>query len=159
MNRNLPHNDRNFENFIDNIVTDFSGCSIDQVDSLITTSEVIKAALSLKKGKAPGIDSIRNEMMKEGISVLAPSLTCIFNEILKQGVFPDAWRLSTLTVIHKKVAKNVPKHYRGIAVSSDLFKMLCLVLYNRLSVFTNSNYVIPSNQIGFRKYSRTSDHV
>ena len=45
MNRNLPHKDINFENFIHNIVTDFSGSSIDQldnVDSVITTAEVIK---------------------------------------------------------------------------------------------------------------------
>ena len=113
----------------------------------------------MKNGKAPGVDGIRSEMLKVGAHALAPSLANLFNSILQKGSFPDAWRLSSLTVIHKKGDKNVPKNYRGIAVSSILCKLFCLVLYNRLSVFSDNNNVIPPNQIGFRKGSRTSDHV
>lgn len=97
-------------------------------------------------------------MLKVGVHALAP-LAKLFNLILQQGSFPDAWRVSSLSVIHKKGDKNIPKNYRGIAVSSILCKLFCLVLYNRLSVFTDDNNVIPPNQIGFRKGSRTSDHV
>ena len=50
-----------------------------------------------------------------------------FNLILQKGSFPDAWRLSSLTVINKKVDKNVPINYRGIAASSILLKLFCLV--------------------------------
>jgi retron-type reverse transcriptase len=98
-------------------------------------------------------------MIKDGISAFAPSLATLFNLILKNGSFPSLWRLSSLTVIHKKGDKSIPKNYRGIAVSSNLCKLFCLVLYNRLNVFTDNNNVIPPNQIGFRKGARTSDHI
>ena len=71
----------------------------------------------------------------------------------------DAWRLSTLSVIHKKGDKTEPKNYRGIAVSSNLCKLFCIVLHNRLTTFCDSHKVIPCEQIGFRKGSRTQDHI
>lgn len=159
MNRNISHKNKNFEDLINNCLTDFDNNDVNTLDYDITCSEVIEAALHLKRGKAPGIDGIRNEMLKAGISILAPALTALFNVILTQGYFPSAWRLSTLTVLHKKGDKNIPKNYRGIAVSSNLCKLFCLILYNRLNMFTNDNNIIPSNQIGFRKGSRTSDHI
>lgn len=44
-------------------------------------------------------------------------------------------------------------------MSSNLCKLFCLVLYNRINTFVDNNNIIPSNQIGFRKGSRTSDHI
>ena len=160
MNRNLSHADDNFEKFIDDFVNNVnSSSSLNSLDSIITPAEVIEAALHLKKRKAPGVDGIHSEMLKGGISVLAPSLASFFNLVVKNGTFPSAWRLSTLTVIHKKGDKSLPKNYRGIAVSSSLCKLFCLVLYNRLNIFADNNNIIPSNQIGFKKGSRTSDHI
>lgn len=159
MNRNIVHRDKKFENFINSFSDNFSDNVVNTLDYEITSSEVIKAALHLKKGKAPGIDGIRNEMLKDGISILAPSLAALFNLIFKQGSFPSTWRLSTLTVLHKKGDKSLPTNYRGIAVSSNLCKLFCLVLYNRLNSFTDDNTIIPINQIGFRKGARTSDHI
>ena len=98
-------------------------------------------------------------MLKYGINLLAPILSKLFNSVYKSGVFPAAWRLSTLTVLHKKGDKNDPKNYRGIAVSSNLCKLFCLVLHNRLVNYTDKNKIIPREQIGFRKGSRTSDHI
>ena len=112
-----------------------------------------------KKGKSPGADGIRTEMVKDGISLFAQSLANLFNLIFASVNFPEAWRLSSLTPIHKKSDKPIPKNYRGIAVSSILCKLFCLVLYNRLDVLVNQNSSIPPNQIGFKKGSRTSEHV
>ena len=97
-------------------------------------------------------------MVKDGISLFDPPLANLFNLIFTSGNFPAAWRLSSLTPIHKKGDKSVPKNYRGIAVSSILCKLFCLVLYNRLDVLVNQNSSIPPNQIGFKTGSRTSDH-
>lgn len=129
------------------------------LDYTITPVEVIKAAHHLKKGKAAGIDGIKSEMLKEAISLLAPSLANLFNLILKDSCFPSAWRLSTLTPIHKKGDKNLPKNCRGIAVSSNLCKLFCLILHDRLNKFVDSNTIIPPHQIGFRKGARTGDHI
>lgn len=116
-----------------------------------TCDEIIKAAKHLKKNKAPGIDGVRTEMLKSGIRNLAPVLTKFFNCIYKIGSFSAAWRFSTLTVIHKKGDKHIPKNYRGIAVGSNLCKLFCLVLNNRLVTFATDNEIIPNEQIGFKR--------
>jgi hypothetical protein len=161
MNRNISHSDQNFENFINNCVSNLNDFDDNTLDYEITPSEVIAASRHLKKGKAPGMDGIRSEMLKEGAFRFAPSLSSLFNRILKSGNFPSKWRLSTLSVIHKKGDKNLPKNYRGrpIAVSSNLCKLFCLVLHNRLNTFVDSCGSIPPNQIGLKKGCRTSDHV
>ena len=126
---------------INNVLDNFIGNDVNTLDYDITSSEVIKAALHLYKGEVPGVDGIRNEMLKEGTSVLAPSLAALFNLIFKQGLFPSAWRLSTLTVFYLK------KSYRNITLSSNLCKSLCLVLYNRLKSFTDDDAFIAINQL------------
>ena len=98
-------------------------------------------------------------MLKCGRLTLAPILAKIFNGILVNGQFPKSWRISTLTVLHKKGDKCNPKNYRGIAVSSNLCKLFCLILHNRLTNFTNTTNIIPREQIGFQKGARTQDHI
>ncbi len=44
-------------------------------------------------------------------------------------------------------------------MSSNLCKLFCLILHNRLSQFVDKNIIIPHEQIGFRKTARTQDHV
>ena len=159
MNRNLPHNNAHFDNFINKFWENYHQTHNGVLDFEITTDEVLKAIKALKGKKSPGMDCIRNEMLKSGATVLAPSLVKLFNFIFNTGKFPTSWSLSTLTVIHKKGDKAIPKNYRGIAVSSNLCKLFCLVLHNRLSSFIERNNVIPEEQIGFRKGSRTQDHI
>jgi len=159
MNRNISHNDVNFEKHIDDFVSNLNVSEINSLDFVISPSEIIQAAKHLKSGKAAGIDGIRPDMIKEGIDIFAPALANLFNLIFQEGNFPSQWRTSSLTVIHKKGDKNTPSNYRGIAVSSNLCKLFCIVLYNRLYTFVTNNSVIRKQQIGFQRGSRTSDHI
>lgn len=159
MNRRIPHQETDFEDSINNFICNIDFHTFKTLDFDITDVEVVEAINHLKRGKSAGIDGIKNEMIKDSTSLLVPSLVHLFNIILQSGTFPTAWRLSTLTPIHKKGDKSVPKNYRGIAVCSNLCKLFCLVLHNRLNSFVNLNSSIPNNQIGFKKGSRTSDHI
>jgi hypothetical protein len=125
----------------------------------ITPQEILAAINKLKRGKSCGPDGILNEMLKAGASSLLPILEKIFNQILTSGNYPDAWRSSFLTPIHKKGDKSKPSNYRGIAVGSNLGKLFCSVLNSRLSNFCIKNEIIPNCQIGFKKKSRTADHI
>jgi len=158
MNRNIQHSDEQFSAMIDDFWTNVN-LNAHDLDLDFSCKEIIDAARQLKKNKSPGIDGIRSEMLKSGIHSLTPILCKLFNHIYKSGSFPNEWRLSVLSVIHKKGDKKLPKNYRGIAVGSNLNKLFCLVLHNRLEKFVTDNRVIPDEQIGFRKKSRTSDHV
>jgi len=159
MNRNVSHNDHDFHNFIENYWSSYTNKEFNNLDFGITYAEVYKAICKLKNNKSPGLDGIRNEMLKSSKDVLIPLLVKLFNSIFLSGQFPNSWRLSTLTVIHKKGDKGNPKNYRGIAVSSNLCKLFCLILHNRLTDFCESKNIIPNEQIGFRRGARTQDHI
>ena len=50
-------------------------------------------------------------------------------------------------------------NYRGIAISSCFSKLFCKILFNRLDKYLEDNSIIGSEQIGFRKHCRTTDHI
>lgn len=125
----------------------------------ITEEEISKAIGGLKSGKASGLDQISNEMLKASSTALIPVLNILFNQILTRSSFPDSWRYNTLTPLHKKGDPHIPDNYRGIALSSNLCKLFCSVMHNRLTKFADLNKLIPPNQIGYRKFARTADHV
>ena len=83
----------------------------------------------------------------------------IFNAILTHGKFPKLWGLNTLTPLHKKGSPNVCDNYRGIAVASCIAKFFLTILQRRLCTFAENNNLIPNNQIGYKKGSRTADHI
>jgi len=131
--------------------------TFNELNFRIKNDEIIKAVQKLSYKKACGIDGILNEMLKSGCTILVPLLNKLFNRILTSGIFPNSWRTNTLT--HKKGEKLNPDNYRGIAVGSNLCKLFCSVLHNRINLFADSNAVIPACQIGYKKKSRTSDHI
>ena len=98
-------------------------------------------------------------MIKASQNYLVPVLTKLFNHIFTTGTFPDSWRHNFLTPLHKKGDRYNPGNYRGIAVGSNLSKLFCSVLHNRLVNFLDTRQSIPPNQIGYKKNARTSDHI
>ena len=129
------------------------------LDFKITEAEIVKGINLLKRGKAPGTDSITNEMLKAGKSELAPVLAKLFNMILTLGCFPNEWAKSLLVPLFKGGSVHDPSDYRGISLSSCLGKLLCSILNKRLVNFLEENNIYKPNQIAFRTGRRTSDHI
>ena len=158
MNKSLSINkdkDQQFDNYIsENINTVFN-----ELNFKITDIEIIKAIQNLNINKASGVDGILNEMLKATITIITPHLNRVFNQILSYGKFPDVWRVNTLTPLHKKGSILQTENYRGIAVGSNLSKLFCSVLHRRLIEFADSHNLIPLNQIGYKKKTRTVDHI
>lgn len=98
-------------------------------------------------------------MIKASHSQLLPVYHKLFNTIFSQGDFPETWRLSTLTPLHKKGSIHEAQNYRGIAISSNLCKLFCGVLHKRLTNYSEEHNIIPPSQIGHKPKARTSDHV
>ena len=59
------------------------------IDIEISPAEVLTAIGILKNNKSPGLDCIRNEMLKCGRSTLVPILAKFFNGILVNGLVYD----------------------------------------------------------------------
>ena len=125
----------------------------------ISAREIFDAIKNLKNNKSSSIDLISNEMLKNGTHFLIDPLVKLFNLIFKNGKFPSLWNISLLVLLHKKGDKLDPANYRGLSITSNLGKLFNKIIHNRLYNFIYQNNLISTNQIGFKKKSRTSDHI
>jgi hypothetical protein len=88
--------------------------------------EVAKAITSMKTGKASDSYGISAEHIKYGGKGVVLSLLELFNSILNSTVYPEAFRIGTISPIYKKGKKNIqnPDNYRKITISSIIGKRL-----------------------------------
>ena len=114
---------------------------------------------SLKNNKACGLDSVSAEMIKQAPTKLHIFITKLFNVLYTYNIYiyPDIWRQGYITSIYKKGNPDDTNNYRGITINNVISKIFSAVLNNRIKVHFDDK--LNSNQIGFRKNSRTSDHI
>ena len=91
------------------------------------------------------MDGILNEMIKYGQHALLHCLEKLFNIILSSGTYPKIWGEGYLITIFKSGSPSDPNNYRGISINSCPSKLF--------------NGILNNEQIGFRKGSRTADHI
>jgi hypothetical protein len=133
-----------------------------ELDYKITSSEIMKAISKLQLGKAVGLDSLPNEILKSGGSggtILVPILQKLFNLIFTSGIYPSKWSSAYLFPIFKSSDPSKPENYRGIAINSCIGKLFNSILNKRLDKYLETHNIINPCQIGFTSKSRTSDHM
>ena len=84
----------------------------------ITSDEVLKALKCLKRKKACGPDNVLNKMIIISCQFDVTVYVQLFNMILNTGVYPEAWRDNFIKPIFKGGSCNDPSNYRGIALTS-----------------------------------------
>eukprot|EP00794_Sanderia_malayensis_P001293 gene1293-1428_t len=129
------------------------------LNSPFQLEEVKNGINKLKSGKAPGIDNVINEFLKVGANTLVKSITKLFNHLLCSQKFPKEWSTNTLSTIHKGGSRENLDNYRGISVGSCFGKLYGSLLSQRLEKTILEYEMIGSNQIGFLKGHRTTDHI
>ena len=145
---------------MDKLINDLEKDKIfNELDYIIPEKEILKAIKDLKNNKAAGFDTIINEMLKCGQSVLVKPLSKLFNIILSSGEYPSQWSKGYIHPIHKSGEKDNPSNYRGIVINSCIGKLFTKILNSRLNKFLAKRNVIPIEQIGFTKKKRTVDHM
>ena len=81
------------------------------LDYNITVEEVKKASLTLKPGKATGIDNISNEMILSLFTNYPDIILKLFNTIMQSNEIKPEWVLGAIVPIHKKGSKTDPSNY------------------------------------------------
>ena len=79
----------------------------------ITDEDVREAIIRLNSNKSPGPGLICR-LFKEGMQQLVPQLRRLFNLSLRLKNFPEPWKKSNLTAIHKQDSLTNPENYRPI---------------------------------------------
>ena len=73
--------------------------------------------------------------------------------------YPKLWALGYTTLLHKDGDDDDPDNYRAITICSSMAKLFALMIKSRLEHTINECKMIGDYQIGFKKGSRTADHV
>ena len=121
-------------------------------------NELKKIIKNLKENKAIGYDNISNDFLKLSTERIMKLILSFFNLTLTKGMISN-WCLDIIMPIHKGGIKSNSDNYRGICVMNSLLKVLCTIMNNRLVEYTELSNLINQGQIGFKKSSRTTDHV
>ena len=97
-----------------------------------------------------GIDGISNTFIKLYKDILIPPITYLCNLSFDSGLFPDLFKKSVITPIHKSGDTKCVNNYRPISVLPALSKILERLLNNRLMKYLELNNLLSSQQFGFR---------
>ena len=112
----------------------------------------LKAAIKqMKLKKATALDGLPAEVLK--CERLSKVLLKLFNKCFTIGFIPDTWKKGIINPIPKSSTadRRGPLNYRGITLTSSVYKLYCNISNERLSKWENTNNIILYNQNGFRK--------
>ena len=124
----------------------------------ITIAEVKRVLNETRGGKAPGMDGVRVEMLKEeGVTVLE-WLVRVFNICFMMSVVPVDWIIACMVPLYKgKGDVHEYSNFRGISLLSVVGKVYGRVLINMIREKTEN--VIAEVQGGFRRGRTCTDQI
>lgn len=122
------------------------------VDSEVDHQEISKAIRALPGGKAPGPDTIANEVLKQISSIISEGLARTYTKIFRTGNMPKCLKESLTVTLRKEKKKDysLPGSYRPIALENTLAKLLEGCLATRMIQAAEERGLLPWNQMGAR---------
>ena len=105
---------------------------------------LIKLVKFLKRGKAPGPDTIPNEVLRLGTTTLFHHLAKLFTSSIQLGYIPTAWKIATLHMLLKPdKPPSLTTSYRPVSLISSIMKLFERVIEQPLRSH------LEQEQIGF----------
>ena len=127
----------------------------------VDPQSLIKLVEFLKIGKAPGPDTIHNEVLRLGTPTsLFGHLAKPFTSSIQLGYIPTAWKIATLRMLLKpdKLA-SLTTSYRPISLISFIMKLFERVIEQRLRSHLENIGFLNKHQSGSRRAKSTDDHL
>ena len=127
----------------------------------VDAQTLTKLVKFLKKGKAPGPDTIHNEVLRLGTTTsLFHHLARLFISSIQLGYIPTAWKLATLRMLLKPDKPiTLTTSYRPISLISSIMKLFERVIEQRLGSHLEHIGFINKHQSGFRRAKSIDDHL
>ena len=122
---------------------------------------LIKLVDFYKRGKAPGPDSIHNEVLRLGTTTsLFHHLAKLFTSSIQLGYIPTAWKIATLRMLLKPdELPSLITSYKPISLISSIMKLFERVNEQRLRYHLEKIGFLNKHQSGFRTAKSTVDHL
>ena len=116
----------------------------------VTIPEVLSAIKSLKLGKAPGLDGIHNEFIKNCETKLVHWINEFPNTCYRHIRIPKQWRHANVISLFKPgKPETSPRSYRPIFLLCTTYKLLERILSTRIEPIVDK--LLSKEQAGFRK--------
>jgi len=135
------------------------GIHNEALDREITTDDVSGALRKANKGKAAGLDSLPVEVLANAAAI--DFLLTLYNKCFQEGIVPTQWQRGIITPIPKCSTSDprVPLNYRGITLASNVCKLYCFIINERLTKWVENQNILCDEQNGFRKNRTCNDHL
>ena len=114
-----------------------------------TVSEVCKAIRTLKKHRAPGLDSITAELLSGGGEQSALWIHRLLTAVWQSGRAPKDWKRACMINLHKSGDTSLCDNFRGISLNSIPGKVHAIILRNRIVQCLDPKFLEFQN--GFRQ--------
>ena len=121
--------------------------------------EIMQIITELKPNKAPGLDTLRAETIKQIAGYITDPLEYIFNKSLNCGTFPRAFKTAIIKPLFKTGDRLDLHNYRPISLLSCLSKIYERIIKKRLSDYINRYHLLSGNQYGFQEGKSTQDAI
>ena len=127
----------------------------------VNPQTLIKLVKFLKRGRAPGPDTIHNEILRPGTTTsLLHHLAKLFTSSIHLGYIPTAWKIATLRMLLKPdKLPSLTAGYRPISLVSSIMKLFKRVIEQRLRSCLENIGFLNKHQSGFRRAKSTNDHL
>ena len=140
----IKHSGKDFDEYLGNSCN--STCFFNPTDEY----EILTIIKDLGKGKSPGYDNVKSDMVKMVANEIVYPLKIIFNKSLSDGVVPDALKIAKVVPIYKKDSPEVLGNYRPVSVLPCFSKILERIVHERCCKFLDAKEILYTRQYGFR---------
>ena len=124
--------------------------------SQFTMEELEQVIAGLKRGKAPGPDEVRAELILFLDYWGQNQLLRLLNRCFESKTVPDSWKEAFVVSIYKgKGSDSDPANYRPISLLNTFYKIYAALLQKRLAISHDGK--LRSTQYGFRSRRSTND--
>jgi hypothetical protein len=96
-------------------------------------------------------------MIKYGGEELLNHISTLIHKMWAEEKMPEKWSTAVICPIHKKGSKMDCDSYRGIALLSEVYKVMSAFIANSLVSYAKK--VTGNYQCGFRQNRSTLDHI
>ncbi|KAL6418191.1 hypothetical protein ACFW04_012287 [Cataglyphis niger] len=112
-----------------------------------------------RDNKTVGADGIPAEVWKYGGENMEEWIWKICNRVWKGEGWIEEWNEGVIVPILKKGEGERVEEYRGVSLTSTLYKVYASVLAGKLSKEVEEKGLVPQNQTGFRRGLGTMDNI
>ena len=122
------------------------------------SSSELDSALQSCRNTCEGPDGIHYQMLRHLSPPSQSFLLALFNRVWVTGDFPPQWREALILPFLKPNKPGTqPQHFRPIALTSCVCKLLERMINYRLMWYLESKSLLSSSQFGFRRARSTAD--